>query len=551
MATNDCDVTHDLPDSTSDVIITSHRARQPQPITCARCRYSCTENVSEQQRHVICQLFHDLRDVRRQRQFVLDHVVQCRPRAIMAGARGHRAYHLPVDDTGRVRVCRRFFTSTLDITTRTIDKWLKPSFMNKMISGVEDDEDGEIWTTATVHEHIGMFPAMKSLFDPSHQYLEFGLDTEMMYKCFQEFWTNLTDSDEDHDLGSLALVKERLHAGGIPSEEDYKLIFHRDFNLHLLSSSTSHQVCSECSRSQQQSLTFSRHQLSYPSSVFVARRTVVTATVQLRHCLPIPTSTRHSMFYRRKLLVHNMTVEDDLSSRVCFLWPETQGRYTVTEIGSAVFRYLTEIASSDVELHLPRCTKPFQKQRLAAVLLYAINSLRMSSISITFARCRYCSVDDCLQVAVEHAQRHLSVFSLHDWVNVIKSANRTHLYEVIQLTNDDFYDLRRLSDEMLSNTNHINWTEIRRLRVDRSLPWQLSYATSPSQHTFDSIELKISSAEIRPAYEGPIAISSAKKRDLMALCDNQDVPDIYHEFYRSLPSDCSVVDMLPAFTDEG
>jgi hypothetical protein len=40
------------------------------------------------------------------------------------------------------------------------------------------------------------------------------------------------------------------------------------------------------------------------------------------------------------------------------------------------------------------------------------------------------------------------------------------------------------------------------------------------------------------------AISAAKKRDLVGLCKNGIIPNEYHEYYKSLPANNSVIDTL-------
>jgi hypothetical protein len=62
--------------------------RCPQPVNCSKCRYKCTENISAQQRNAVCQLFHDLGDVVRQKDFIRTHVVESKPKTIMADAKG-------------------------------------------------------------------------------------------------------------------------------------------------------------------------------------------------------------------------------------------------------------------------------------------------------------------------------------------------------------------------------------------------------------------------------------------------------------------------------
>jgi len=50
---------------------------------------------------------------------------------------------------------------------------------------------------------------------------------------------------------------------------------------------------------------------------------------------------------------------------------------------------------------------------------------------------------------------------------------------------------------------------------------------------------------LSPLYTGPVNISSAKYRDLIALWDSKITKSDYHPFYRSLSVDDKIDDCLP------
>ena len=44
--------------------------------------------------------------------------------------------------------------------------------------------------------------------------------------------------------------------------------------------------------------------------------------------------------------------------------------------------------------------------------------------------------------------------------------------------------------------------------------------------------------QLPPRYSSKLAISAAKKKDLLSLCKRGVIPELYHHYYNSLRTDC-------------
>jgi hypothetical protein len=51
--------------------------------------------------------------------------------------------------------------------------------------------------------------------------------------------------------------------------------------------------------------------------------------------------------------------------------------------------------------------------------------------------------------------------------------------------------------------------------------------------------------ELPPRYSSKLAISAAKKKDLLSLCKSGVIHELYHHYYNSLRTDCKAKAWLP------
>ena len=165
---------------------------------------------------------------------------------------------------------------------------------------------------------------------------------------------------------------------------------------------------------------------------------------------------------------------------------------------------------------------------------------------------------DSMHSAIESAHKHLEVYSMHEWVNVLKSARRHNPYSVMVIDHSQFYDLKHLASRIISNRKrttegeHLNWLEMRWLRVQKSMPNTVLFKTDFEQAKFSVMKQKrvVRMPKLRAAYQQPLPISAAKYADLQSMISNGIIPPEYTQFYATLPNNDRVTDCTPESGDD-
>ena len=85
---------------------------------CSKCKFKCSEKISEEQRQQIFNSYWNLQSHDRQRDYICDHVLE----KFKAGVKKKVARSFTFHINGEiVRVCRSYFTSTLGIGRKTVE----------------------------------------------------------------------------------------------------------------------------------------------------------------------------------------------------------------------------------------------------------------------------------------------------------------------------------------------------------------------------------------------------------------------------------------------
>ena len=286
--------------------------------------------------------------------------------------------------------------------------------------------------------------------------------------------------------------------------------------------------------------------------------TCITATFDMESILQLPASEVGPLYYKRKLVLHNFTVYESVKPNhgFCYLWPETSGRRGANEIGTCLYQYLQSIDPKvkHVTFFSDSCTGQNRNQYVCSLMLYAVTMLPVEVIDHKFLVPGHTMMEcDSMHSSIEYAHKNLSVYSVHEWVNVLKSARRHNPYAVQVLDYSDFYDLKTLASKLVSNRKRsaagitINWLDVRWIRVQKSMPNTILFKTDFDQPEFDVMTQKRISRmpKLMHAYQCPLPISAAKYTDLVSMLKTGIIPEAYMQFYQGLPHNSKVVDCIP------
>ena len=91
-------------------------------------------------------------------------------------------------------------------------------------------------------------------------------------------------------------------------------------------------------------------------------------------------------------------------------------------------------------------------QQVAALLLYDVQTTSISVIHQKFLESEHPEMEvDSIHSSIERAKKYNPVYTALDWHTIFWNARRNNPNEVVLLTHGDFFDLKRLGNNMLKN----------------------------------------------------------------------------------------------------
>lgn len=463
----------------------------------------------------------------------------------------------------RHRVCKAFFLKTLCISNRSV----MIAVEGKNSSGTFGSVDGrgrqppsnrtDESHIEAVKQHIRSFPTVESHYcrkDTQRLYLDSKLTVQKMYDLYTEKCRN--EFDDSYKPVSPTI---------------YRQVFNEQFNLGFYKPKKDQ--CAECSK---YDLMTAAEKEGYKTEIeqhlkrnkdaqaakahdkirAYTEKSFKSVTFDLQSVLQVPSSDASLMYYKRKLCCYNFTVFEQAqpNDAHCFLWSEVDGKRGSNEIGSCLLQYLQSLPDmvGEVSLFSDTCGGQNRNQNVAAILLYAVNSIdHINVIEQKFLESGHTYMEcDSMHSAIEFAKKHTAVFCLSSWKSIFEVARRKHPYKVHQLEHRDFFDCKAISEQLIKNRcknedgETVNWLKIKVIRFEKSTyKIQYKYRYADSFSTINtagrgrpSISLLSNLPTLAQCYKSRLPISAAKKNDLLALCKSGVIPKEHHEFFKRLPS---------------
>ena len=155
----------------------------------------------------------------------------------------------------------------------------------------------------------------------------------------------------------------------------------------------------------------------------------------------------------------------------CYLWTEVNGKRESCEISSCLYQYIISLPPEIKEISLfgDTCGGQNRIVYICALLLYLVKTLNLEVIEQKFLESGHSYMEaDSMHSAIEEKKKHIDVFSVHHWVNVMKQARLSNKkrkihkssYSVKELNFKDFFYLKMLSAKL----NKIETLMLRRTR---------------------------------------------------------------------------------------
>lgn len=271
------------------------------------------------------------------------------------------------------------------------------------------------------------------------------------------------------------------------------------------------------------------------------------------------------LYYSRKVNCYNLTVYEGAlpNNAFCYVWTELDGRRGSVEIGTALYRYFTSLTEhvKHVTLFSDTCSGQNRNQNVSALLMHTVQTTGIEVIEQKFFESGHSMMEcDSMHSAIERAKKNVPVYSIHDWMNIMRQARTTRSkknpYQIVQLRHGDFLDLDSLSKSLLCNRTHdtnrekVKWLKVKTFRYEKANPGQLLYRYGYDGefaiiHTAGIGRKQNCTGTLATKYKESLTITQAKKNDLLRLCTIGAIPSEFHSWFKFLPTSKFARDVNP------
>ncbi|CAH0674053.1 unnamed protein product [Spodoptera exigua] len=536
-----------------------------------KCRLKCTTNISMDERYNIFKEFWDLGDLTRQRVFISSCMVDITPKYRYTNAtnprRPNKAYNFTVNNK-KIRVCKTFFKSTLDVTDRMIF-----TIQHKVSDGgfMLEDLRGKHHSHKTlppeliddIRKHIQSIPKIESHYvraTSTREYIDGG-------KTIKDLYSDFVKQQEENNKETGNYIA-------------YYKIFTLEFNLSFFQPKKDQ--CDLC-ESFKNSTDEKKRELEDKYNKHIEEKSLsriekqedrkkvtkdnIVAIYDLEAVLQCPRGDTSAFYYKSKLNSYNLTLTEltQTESKTaydkvhCYFWTESEAKRGAIEIGTCVWQYLEGICESNIEeknvtFYSDNCCGQNKNKYIATLYLFAVNTLNIRSIKHKFLITGHTqneadSVHSLIEKEIKKNLKSGPIYSPDQYIALIKNAKKSKpAINVHELTFDSFVDTKILQEEWGYNYNTnmdgqtVNWNNIKVLMMKKEKPFSIFYKTSYKDDCFQEIDVRnkrkkmklITEITLKKAYTERQDISLNKKKDLRDLVNKGLIPPFYANFYNSI-----------------
>ncbi|KAJ8949696.1 hypothetical protein NQ314_008159 [Rhamnusium bicolor] len=542
---------------------------------CRNCRLKCTEKIDSESRKEIFTNYWALSDVNRQRDYIA-RFVEFKPKSrnrkrthryeceVEEGSRRVMTffYFLPnKDNTGKIKVCKKFFLNTLDISSQVIK-----TVRNKMGNSgqIEEDKRGRVArnskvsdeTKRCVRRHINSFEAVDSHYcrkNSNRLYLPPTLSVSKMYDLYLEFC-------KDNSISEIA------------SESIYRQIFTHEFNISFFSPKKD--LCDICHKymtsdanekfliqeefdKHLENKNLARDKKNIDKERASKELSFCAAVFDLQQILPVPKTDVGLAYYKLKLSNYNFTVYSlGTKDCYCYMWHECIANRGSSEIGSCLLLFITnQIKNNGVKefsFYSDNCVGQNRNRFIFALYNYLSQKYQIIIRHTFLERGHTQNEGDSAHSVIERAAKNIPIYTPDQWITLVRTARRNKPYHVQEITQENVYDLKDLLQKSTLNweKDEINekvlWQKIRIVESNVEFPNILLFKYEYSEEHYKKINLLqkgrkrieatvINAMVLKQLYTKSLPITKKKYEHLMFLCKKGAITPQYHCFFEDLP----------------
>ncbi|CAC5414853.1 unnamed protein product [Mytilus coruscus] len=491
-------------------------------VDCSKCKYKCSQKITEENRQKIFDLFWSLESYERKKDFIISRIEEKqtrkvhRPKDITQKRKRniHRSYFFDIGGTKTI-VCKIYFKKTLDVGDAYIDNAMQNESGGVFIGADKRGKYNPHNKTKPeflqkVRSHIESFPAVEGHYtrkSSNRRYLGAELNIPRMYQLYLDYY------------------KEGISDTSISEDEKKRYYEHQQMKMRARE---------EKKKDKDKSKT--------TNDTFVA-------TFDLQAVLQTPCSLVSQIYYMRKLNCYNLSIYNlGTKNATCYLWSEVEEKRGACEITTCLYLQMLSLTPNikNVTLYSDACAGQNRNQFTVTGLMHAVINLpNIEIIDHKFLESGHTQMEcDNMHSAIEFAKKKTEIYIPSQWATVVRMA-RTNPYSIIPIQHEDIYDFKKLQKTTLTyikvdaNGEKVNWLKIKWLRYSKQEPQHILF-----KHTFDEDfrrlrvivmdkngvpATNIRGHELPRNYNGKQPITLAKK-DLLNLCKTKVIPAEYHKF---------------------
>ena len=416
---------------------------------CTKCRFKCSSRISEDLAIEIFNTYWGSGSYEKQRGFICEHIIQSSTKRSSKRKETSNFFHLPCD-SNKVRVCKAFFLSVLNISKKTVELALQKkqhgSFIGSDRRGRQSSANKTPETDKTfIREHISSFPTVSSHYtrkDTQRKYLDSGLSIRKVYQLYQD---------------KCGQLQKRCCSFNI-----YRQVFCEEFNLSF--HKPKKDQCSICTLYDERKVanevdddleeTYAQHmtlkerskEKTKDKQKASADKSFVAATFDLEAVLPTPHSQVGDIYNKRCLSTYILSIYSlGDKAGTCYLWDESNGGRGSYEIGTCLLLHINSVSEKnqsvkEITYFSDTCGGQNRNQFVSSALIYALQEHQTIQIinHKFFERGHSEMESDSIHSAIEFAKRNTKVYVPSQWDTVVSMARKKNPYLVIPLTYSDF-----------------------------------------------------------------------------------------------------------------
>lgn len=164
----------------------------------------------------------------------------------------------------------------------------------------------------------------------------------------------------------------------------------------------------------------------------------------LQQTLPTPSLTVGLAFYLRKVWTYNLGIHDCVSGQGhMFMWTESVAKRGSCEIASVLLKYIMSqpTRSENLIIFTDNCGGQNKNWLMMALWLQLVREKSGHT---------HLPSDRDFALIEKHKKYIMQVFSPEEWFDIVKKSNRKHPFEVLEMSQEDFYTF----DEVLIAKKH-------------------------------------------------------------------------------------------------